>query len=66
LVIAASGEMATMRTLHPLDFVRLKLELSCRGGRDPHKAPKDKLQAQVVQELWDAHLQHLYRSPQVG
>lgn len=56
LVIAASGEMATMRTLHPLDFIRLKLELAKRHGRDPRKAPKDRLQAQVVQQLWDEYL----------
>ncbi|HSW17322.1 MAG TPA: GSU2403 family nucleotidyltransferase fold protein [Ramlibacter sp.] len=56
LVVAANGEMATMRTLHPLDFIRLKQELSRRPGRDPQKAPKDRLQAQVVQQLWDDFL----------
>ncbi|MEJ8837544.1 GSU2403 family nucleotidyltransferase fold protein [Ramlibacter sp. AN1133] len=61
LVIAPTGEMAMMRTLHPLDFVRLKLQLAQRPGRDPHKAPKDRLQARVVQELWDGYLQHLER-----
>ena len=56
LVVAANGEMATMRTLHPLDFIRLKLELSQKPGRDPQKAPKDRLQAEVVQQLWDRYL----------
>jgi hypothetical protein len=65
LVVAASGEMATMRTLHPLDFIRLKLELAQRPTRDPLKAPKDRLQAQVVQQLWDDYLQLLER-PQSG
>jgi hypothetical protein len=59
LVVAANGEMATMRTLHPSDFVRLKAELSKRPGRDLLKAPKDRLQAMVAQELWDKYLQHL-------
>jgi len=59
LVVAANGEMALMRTLHPLDFIRLKEELAQRAGRDPLKAPKDRLQAQVVRELWDNYLQHL-------
>ncbi len=59
LVVGANGEMASMRTLHPLDFIRLKLELSQRAGRDPQKAPKDRLQAQVVQQLWDTSLRHL-------
>lgn len=59
LVVAANGEMATMRTVHPSEFARLKLELSTRTGRDPLKAPKDRLQAEVVQVLWDRYLQHL-------
>ncbi|MET0310629.1 MAG: hypothetical protein ABW051_01125 [Burkholderiaceae bacterium] len=28
------------------------------SGRDPLKAPKDRLQAQVVQEIWDGYLKH--------
>jgi hypothetical protein len=59
LVVAPNGEMATMRTLHPLDFVRLKLALSRRPGRDPQKAPKDRMQARVVRQLWDDSLQHM-------
>lgn len=56
MVVSATGEMATMRTLHPLDFVRLKMELSQRAGRDPYKAPKDRLQAETVQQIWDQYL----------
>lgn len=56
LVVATNGEMALMRTLHPLDFIRLKRELADRPGRDPAKAPKDRLQAQVAQQLWDDYL----------
>jgi hypothetical protein len=59
LVVAANGEMALMRTLHPLDFIRLKQELAQRPGRDPLKAPKDRLQAQVVRQLWDTYLRHV-------
>ena len=62
LVVAASGEMTMMRTLHPLDFVRLKLQLSKRPGRDPFKAPKDRLQAEVVQQLWQGYLHLLERA----
>jgi len=65
LVVAANGEMATMRTLHPLDFVRLKQRLSKLPGRDPQKAPKDRLQATVVQQLWDDYLHRLDRSQTV-
>lgn len=56
LVVATNGEMATMRTVHPLDFIRLKQELASRPGRDPQKAPKDRLQAEVVQQLWEHSL----------
>lgn len=59
LVISPSGAMATMRTVHPLDFIRLKQELARRPGRDPQKAPKDGLQAEVVQQLWDEYLRLL-------
>ncbi len=59
LLVAANGEMAMMRTLHPMDFIRLKKELAALPGRDPLKAPKDRLQAQVVQQLWDGYLRHL-------
>jgi hypothetical protein len=58
LVVAASGHMAFMQTLHPLDFVRLKRAMSFEPQRDPLKRPKDKLQAEVVQTLWDSYLQH--------
>lgn len=60
LIVAASGEMAFMRTLHPLDFVRIKTALSADPQRDPLKRPKDALQANVVQSLVDHHgLGHL-------
>ena len=59
LVVAASGQMAMMQTLHPLDFIRIKAQLASSLQRDPLKRPKDKLQAEVVQSLWDSYLQHL-------
>ena len=58
LVVANSGQMAVMQTLHPLDFVRIKTALSSDLQRDPLKRPKDKLQAMVVQGLWDTYLQY--------
>jgi hypothetical protein len=59
LVVAASGQMAMMQTLHPLDFIRIKAALSSDPQRDPLKRPNDKLQAEVVQALWDSYLKHL-------
>jgi hypothetical protein len=58
LVVAASGHMAYMQTLHPLDFIRIKTALASDPQRDPLKRPKDKLQAEVAQALWDGYLQH--------
>jgi Nucleotidyltransferase len=58
LVVAASGQMAMMQTLHPMDFVRIKTSLSSDPQRDPLKRPKDRLQAEVVQGLWDSYLHH--------
>ena len=55
VVVSASGHMAHMQTLHPLDFIRIKTELSASSQRDPIKRPKDGLQARVVQSLWDEH-----------
>lgn len=65
LVVASNGEMASMRTLHPLDFIRLKLQLAQMPDRDPLKAPKDRLQAEVVKELWDQYLHRLDQPAEV-
>lgn len=62
-MVAPNGEMASMRTIHPLDFIRLKRKLADLPTRDPQKAPKDRLQAQVVQALWDGYLHRLERPP---
>lgn len=52
--------MALMRTVHPLDFIRVKTALAASVDRDPLKRPKDTLQAQVVQMLWDEYLSHRF------
>lgn len=66
VVVATNGRMARMRTVHPLDFVRIKTGLSQTPGRDPGKARKDALQAQVVQRLVDDYLPQLAQPLQVG
>jgi Nucleotidyltransferase len=58
MVVSTLGDMATMHTLHPLDFIRIKQALSANPQRDPLKRPKDLLQAQTVQHLWDEWLQY--------
>lgn len=59
VVVATSGEMALMRTVHPLDFARIKQGLSRQVGRDPNKSGKDALQSRIVTELVNEHMPHL-------
>lgn len=65
MVVSARGDMALMRTVHPLDFISVKTALAASDDRDPLKRPKDRLQAQVVQLLWDGYLSHRYRGATV-
>ena len=60
MVVSTKGDMALMRTVHPLDFVRVKTTIAASKQRDPLKRPKDALQAQIVQHLWDEYLVHLH------
>jgi hypothetical protein len=58
VAVATSGEMALMRTVHPLDFARIKQGLSRQVGRHPNKSGKDALQSRIVTELVNAYLPH--------
>lgn len=58
IVVATNGQMARMRTIHPLAFIQAKLTLAGSALRDPLKRRKDKLQAQLAQQLWSEYLQH--------
>lgn len=58
VVVSARGDMALMRTVHPLDFIQVKRALAESVGRDPIKRPKDALQAEVVRQLWGMYLCH--------
>jgi len=56
VVVGTSGEMALMRTIPPLDFARIKFDLSKQTGRDPNKSGKDALQSRIVTELVNEYL----------
>lgn len=58
VVVATNGHMVRMRTVHPLAFIHAKLKLAGSASRDPLKRRKDKLQADIAQQLWDDYLQH--------
>lgn len=59
VVVATSGALARMRTIHPLDFARIKERLSKATDRDPLKARKDALQASVAREIVRDYLPQL-------
>lgn len=59
VVVATSGEMALMRTVHPLDFARIKQALAQQEFREANKRGKDALQAKIVTELVAHYLPHL-------
>ena len=50
-VVATSGHMAMVRAPAPASFIRVKQQLSKLRTRDPLKARKDALQAQIVSQL---------------
>ncbi len=51
LVISPSGHMARMRTVAPAAFIEFKRWMARQADRDPLKAPRDALQADLVEEL---------------
>lgn len=66
MVVATSGDMAMMHTLHPLAFVSVKTRLANSLDREPLKRGKDLLQAQIVNYLWDDYLRLRYPEPGDG
>jgi hypothetical protein len=56
VVVATNGEMALMRTVHPLDFIAVKRALSESRTREAAKRPRDALQARIVESLWENYM----------
>lgn len=63
VVIGINGGMARMRTVHPLDFARIKRQLSQDLRRDPLKKTKDMAQAELIEQLVRECLPHLNKLP---
>jgi hypothetical protein len=59
MIVSVSGHMARMNTISPLAFVRFKRWMAEQPDRDPMKRRRDKLQADLVEELVDEYLPHL-------
>ena len=64
VVVGINGGMARIRTVHPLDFARIKRELSTDRNRNPLKKTKDLAQADMVEKLVHVCLPHLDRDAQ--
>lgn len=61
VVVASSGAMARMNTLHPLAFVDFTRWMGDQADREALKRRRDILQADVVEELARTRLPHLRR-----
>lgn len=66
VVVGVNGGMARMRTVHPLDFARIKRELANNVDREPLKKTKDRAQADLVEKLVEVYLPHLAKQSQAG
>lgn len=59
MIVASTGHMARMNTVHPLLFAAHKHWMSELESREPLKKRRDLLQANLVQELVEQYLPHL-------
>lgn len=59
LAVATTGRVARMRTIAPTDFIRFKRWLADQPDRDPLKRRRDRLQADLVDELVRNYLGNL-------
>jgi hypothetical protein len=59
MVVATSGQMARMETIHPGTFVKFKRWMSEQPERDPLKRRRDMLQADLVNELVERYMPNL-------
>lgn len=62
VVVAASGHMARMETIHPLAFADVKRHVAQLVDRDPLKKPRDLLQAEIIERLVHDRLPQLVES----
>ena len=59
LIISPSGHMARMRTVAPATFMEFKRWMAVQADRDRLKAPRDVLQAELVEDLVAEYLPQL-------
>lgn len=59
MIVSVTGHMARMNTISPLAFVRFKRWMAEQPDRDPMKRRRDKLQADLIEELVEEYLPNL-------
>jgi Nucleotidyltransferase len=59
MIVSATGHMARMNTISPLAFVKFKRWMAEQPDRDPLRRRRDKLQADLVEELVKEYLPHI-------
>lgn len=59
VIVATNGHMARMHTMHPMVFVKFKRWMSELASRDARKRERDKLQADIVEQMTRDFLPHL-------
>jgi hypothetical protein len=59
MIVSVTGHMARMNTISPLSFVRFKRWMADQQDRDPMKRQRDKLQADLVEQLVTEYLPNL-------
>lgn len=64
MIVSVTGHMARMNTISPAAFVRFKRWMAEQPDRDPMKRRRDKLQADLVEELAREYLPHLLMAPE--
>lgn len=62
VVVASTGAMARMNTLHPLAFARFKHWMAQLPGRDARKKQRDELQAKAAEAVVSKYLPQLEQS----
>lgn len=63
MIVSASGHMARMETVSPVLFAEFKRWMADQPDRDPFKASRDRLQAELVEQLIEEYLPNLMGRP---
>jgi len=66
VIVSPSGHMAKMRTVSPATFIDFKRWMARQADRDALKAPRDSLQADLVEQLVAEYLPHLAKNARPG